>query len=86
MVFGSRIRDPGSGKNPFRIPDHGSRGQKGTGSRIRIRNTVSDNSEFNYWNSSLRNHQTTGPASFRVAGYSQAVLLICDPGTWIRDG
>jgi hypothetical protein len=39
--------DPGSGKNLFRIPDpgvkkapdSGSRGQKGTGSRIRIRNT-----------------------------------------------
>jgi hypothetical protein len=25
---------------PSRIPDPGSRGQKGTGSRIRIRNTV----------------------------------------------
>jgi hypothetical protein len=23
MVFGSGIRDPGSGKNPFRIPDPG---------------------------------------------------------------
>ncbi len=31
---GSEIRDPGSGKNLFRIPDPGSRGQKGTGSRI----------------------------------------------------
>ncbi len=30
--------DPGSGKN-LHIPDPGSRGQKGTGSRIRIRNT-----------------------------------------------
>jgi hypothetical protein len=29
--------DPGSGKKP--IPDPGSRGQKGTGSRIRIRNS-----------------------------------------------
>ena len=38
MVLGSGIRDPGSGKKP--IPDPGSRGQKGTGSRIRIRNTV----------------------------------------------
>ncbi len=33
------VRDPGSGKNLFRIPDSGSRGKKGTGSRIRIRNT-----------------------------------------------
>jgi hypothetical protein len=38
---GSGIRDPGSGKNLFRIPDPGSRGQKAPnpGSRIRIRNT-----------------------------------------------
>jgi hypothetical protein len=28
MVWGSGIRDPGSGKNLFRIPDPGSRGQK----------------------------------------------------------
>ncbi len=32
MALGSGIRDPGSGKNLFRIPDPGSRGQKGTGS------------------------------------------------------
>ncbi len=31
---GSEIRDTGSGKNLFRIPDPGSRGQKGTGSWI----------------------------------------------------
>jgi hypothetical protein len=31
------VWDPGSGKKP--IPDPGSMGQKGTGSRIRIRNT-----------------------------------------------
>ncbi len=35
MDLGYGIRDPGSGT----IPDPGSRGQKGTGSRIRIRNT-----------------------------------------------
>ena len=35
------VWDPGSGKNLFRIPDPGSRGQKGTGSRIQIRNTGS---------------------------------------------
>jgi hypothetical protein len=40
MDFGSEIRDPGSGKNLFRIPDPGSKGQKGTGSGIRIRNTA----------------------------------------------
>jgi hypothetical protein len=36
MSLGSEIRDPE--KKP--IPDPGSRGKKGTGSRIRIRNTV----------------------------------------------
>jgi hypothetical protein len=35
---GPEIRDLRSGKKP--IPDPGSRGQKGTGSRIRIRNTA----------------------------------------------
>ncbi len=39
---GSGIRDPGSGKNLFRIPNPVSRGQKGTGSRIRILNTGAD--------------------------------------------
>ncbi len=38
MGQGSEIRDPGPGKKP--IPDPGSRGQKGTGSRIRVRNTA----------------------------------------------
>jgi hypothetical protein len=37
--YGFGIRYPGSGENLFRIPDPGSKGQKGTGSRIRIRNT-----------------------------------------------
>jgi hypothetical protein len=37
MALGFGIRDPGSGKKP--IPDPGSRGKKGTGSPIRIRNT-----------------------------------------------
>jgi hypothetical protein len=36
MGLGSGIRDPESGKNLFQIPD---RSQKGTRSRIRIRNT-----------------------------------------------
>jgi hypothetical protein len=39
MGLGSRIRDPRSGIREKPIPDPGSRGQKGTGSRIRIRNT-----------------------------------------------
>jgi hypothetical protein len=40
MDLGSGIRDPGPGIRKKPIPDPGSRGQKGTGSRIRIRNTV----------------------------------------------
>jgi hypothetical protein len=49
---GSGIRDLGSGKKPFLDP--GSRGQKGTGSRIRIRNTVlkyqyHESSQFSFW-------------------------------------
>jgi hypothetical protein len=50
IPYGFGMRDPRSGirKNLFRIPDPGvkkapdpgSRGQKGTGSRIRIRNTA----------------------------------------------
>ncbi len=39
MVLGSGIRDPRSGIRKKPIPDPGSRGRKGTGSRIRIRNT-----------------------------------------------
>jgi hypothetical protein len=38
--YGFGIRDPRSGKNLFQILDPGFRGQKGTGSRIRIRNTA----------------------------------------------
>jgi hypothetical protein len=40
MVLGSGIRDPGSGIRKKPIPEPGSRGQKGTRSRIRIRNTA----------------------------------------------
>jgi hypothetical protein len=40
MVLGSGIRDPGSGKNLFRIPDPGVKKPPDPGSRIRTRNTV----------------------------------------------
>ena len=39
MGLGSGIRDPRSGIRKKPIPDPGSKSQKGTGSRIRIRNT-----------------------------------------------
>jgi hypothetical protein len=38
MSWVSGIRDPGSGKSPFRIPD--PEVEKGTGSRIQVRKTV----------------------------------------------
>ncbi len=41
-----RVGDPGSEIRKKPIPDPGSRGQKGTGSRIRIRNT----DWYRYWN------------------------------------
>ncbi len=40
QIYGFGIRDPRSGIRKKPLPDPGSRGQKGTGSRIRIRNTV----------------------------------------------
>ncbi len=39
MGLGSEIRDPGSEKNLFRIPDPGAKKALDPGSRIRIRNT-----------------------------------------------
>jgi hypothetical protein len=41
MGLGSEIRDPE--KKPIPDPGSGSRGQKGTGSRIRIRNAGKNN-------------------------------------------
>jgi hypothetical protein len=47
MGLGSGIRDLGSGIWKKPIPDPGeSRGQKGTGSRIRIRNTVLQHAQY----------------------------------------
>ena len=40
MGLGSGIRDPGSGKNPFRIPDPEVKKAPDPGSWIRIRNTA----------------------------------------------
>jgi hypothetical protein len=50
MVLGSGIWDPRSGIRKKPIPDPGSRGQKGTGSRIR--NTESY--DLIAWNSIVR--------------------------------
>jgi hypothetical protein len=49
MGLGYGIRDPGSGirKNP--VPDLRSRGPKSTGSRIRIRNTVSKGKKIAFY-------------------------------------
>jgi hypothetical protein len=40
-----KVTDPDPEKNLFRIPDPRSRGQKGTGSRNRIRNTAPDSEQ-----------------------------------------
>jgi hypothetical protein len=66
---GSEIRDLGSGKKPFRIPDPGSRGQKGTGSRIRIRirNTA--------YKHELSAQKTTGCTTLRTVVYR--TVLYC---------
>jgi hypothetical protein len=62
MGFGSRIRDPGSGKRP--IPDPGSRGQKGTGSGSATLIAVLD---FWLW------RRMTGWQCYRTAVLYQAV-------------
>ncbi len=72
------VWDPGSGKNLFRIQDPGSRGQKSTGSRIRIRNTAkylnssSSSSSFIYTTTGW----STGVATFQVF-YATAIYITC---------
>jgi hypothetical protein len=46
IKYGFEIRDPRSGIREKPIPDPGSRGQKRTGSRIRIRNTALKSKAF----------------------------------------
>jgi hypothetical protein len=53
---GSRFQDPDADFLP--IPDPGSRGQKGTGSRIRIRNTA-ENTKSSLWLEALQLPQCT---------------------------
>jgi hypothetical protein len=48
MGLGSGIRDPGFGIRKKPIPDPGSRGKKGAGSQIRIRNTSFDIKIFRF--------------------------------------
>jgi hypothetical protein len=54
---GTRVRDPGSGKNLFRIPDPGPGVKKAPdpGSRIRVRNTAKINKE-DHTNLALPHH------------------------------
>jgi hypothetical protein len=52
---GSEIRDPEKTYSGSQTPDPGSRGQKGTGSRIQIRNTDNYNTSYNhYYNINLK--------------------------------
>ncbi len=55
QIYGFGIRDPRSGKKP--IPDPGSMGQKGTGSRIRIRNNSGSRSVSQRYGSGSFYHQ-----------------------------
>ncbi len=76
--YGFGIRDPGSGKNLFRLPDpgSGSRGQKCTGSRIRIRNTA--------WKvvfeSGINPSGSTTPATREMIKDIRLSASVADPG------
>jgi hypothetical protein len=48
MGLGSGIRDPGSGKNLFQIPDPGIKKAPDPGSRIRVRNTAYNHGLINF--------------------------------------
>ncbi len=73
MGLGFGIRDPE--KKP--IPDPGTRGQKGTGSPIRIRNTGWQQSLSNNLNLSL-----SGPYSGETAAGEGAEVQGSLPGDW----
>ncbi len=66
MDLGSGIRDPGSGKYLFRIPDPGVKKAPDPGSRIRIRNTGCSYRRL-YW----RMIRTLFLESMRVSRYAQ---------------
>ncbi len=53
--YGVGIQVPVKTYSGFRIPDPGSRGQKGTGSRIRIRNTCCETTKYKSTDSPLSN-------------------------------
>jgi hypothetical protein len=65
MGLGSVIRYPGSGtrKKPIPDPGSGSRGQKCTGSRIRIRNTAITNSSLIYYFRLLATYHFESPGT-----------------------
>jgi hypothetical protein len=74
MLSNIWVWDPGSGIRKKPIPDPGSRGQKGTGSRIRIRNTV--------WISASENLQCQirSPRSLTLTHPSDCFIILtqCD--------
>jgi hypothetical protein len=73
---GSGIRDPGSGKNLFRIPDPGVKKALDPGSRIRIRNTAKKYTEV--WKPVIRiwvrySHRTAEETVFEKCSKSDTV-------------
>ncbi len=64
MGCGSRIRDPGSGKNLSLIPDPDPGVKKSTGSRIRIRNTARQSELF-----------ACGPIHFMYNDFSVKLIM-----------
>ncbi len=79
MALGSGIRDPGSGKNLFRIPDPGI---KGTGSRIRIRNTdrIPDPQHWSDPGSATKNLGLF-PKHLLLSSRNMNGMLIADPAS-----
>ncbi len=80
MVLGSGIRYLGSGKNLFRIPDPGSRGQKAPnpGYRIRIRNT-GVHKYFSSCRSVLTTSYLTQVQSLAVMDFSIPLVPLLNP-------
>ena len=68
MGWGSGIRDPGSGKKLFRIPDTGVKKAPDPGSRIRIRNT--DPGRYN-----LSAHTEYGMRATEISLFSECAEL-----------
>ncbi len=70
-----RVWDPRSGIRKKPIPDPGSRGQKGTGSRIRIRNTGHNSSRCVNHTPTVRLRHYTVQVTSKMADLWELALL-----------